>query len=276
MILKELLKDLKTQDIPEHGRKYIVAVVNYIDKHMSVSTNETATIETQINKMIDLVEEIKLKKTGVSVIDELPNFGGIMPYINNYISILSENGGLYKYVSDREFVNSHEENHKEEFTDSLSNKNKKQIKQELLKDLKTQDIPEHGRKYIVAVVNYIDKHMSVSTNETATIETQINKMIDLVEEIKLKKTGVSVIDELPNFGGIMPYINNYISILSENGGLYKYVSDREFVKDSTKRETIKPSDALKNALNKTTISQIKEVEVAERTNEQGEQSHDER
>ena len=48
------------------------------------------------------------------------------------------------------------------------------------------------------------------------------------------------------------------------------------MKDSTKRETIKPSDALKNALNKTTISQIKEVEVAERTNEQGEQSHDER
>lgn len=115
-VKKELLDDLSKQDIPSYEVDYIISVVNYMDEQMSVSPEETAKIGSQIDKMLEIAKRIRHGKTGVPEIDQIKSkrkedavitIGrraknmdfSTKPYINNYIGIISENGGLYGYVN---------------------------------------------------------------------------------------------------------------------------------------------------------------------------------
>ena len=117
---KSLLEDLKNADLPKYEMEYIVSVVRYIDSEME-RNNKNISLDGSVNNMHRLVEKINTNSTGVLVIDtieykrmksffeqtgtvpsgsmkKLSRFFKNKPYIDNYISILSQYGGLYKYV----------------------------------------------------------------------------------------------------------------------------------------------------------------------------------
>ena len=117
---KSLLEDLKNADLPKYEVEYIVSVVRYIDSEME-KNNKNISLDGSVNNMHRLVEKINTNSTGVLVIDTIEDkrmksffeqtgtvpFGSMKylsrffknkPYIDNYISIFSQYGGLYKYV----------------------------------------------------------------------------------------------------------------------------------------------------------------------------------
>lgn len=124
MLKTDLLADLKNEDIPDYEIDYITSVVAYLDKQMSVPTDEIATFSNQEKKMINLVSKIKQGKTGVDIIDQIQqkrkdvaidqigylaetiDCTSTQPYIINYISTIADNGGLFKYISEHSLITS--------------------------------------------------------------------------------------------------------------------------------------------------------------------------
>lgn len=119
--------------------------------------------------------------------------------------------------------------------------NRKNEKENLIKNLEAHDIPSHERDYIIAVVDLLDTYMQVPDREKATIGNQINKMLDLCRRIHQGKTNIPEIDEIrqrrlnnarAQIGSFadqmsmesLPYVNNYIQDISSFGGLFAYVS----------------------------------------------------
>ena len=286
MLKTDLLADLKNEDIPDYEIDYITSVVAYLDKQMSVPTDEIATFSNQEKKMINLVSKIKQGKTGVDIIDQIQqkrkdvaidqigylaetiDCTSTQPYIMDYISTIADNGGLFKYVSEGEFkiVQVNLENNRDELS---MVKTKKQVQADLLDDLKTEDVPDYEREYITSVVAYLDKQMSVPTDEIATFSNQEKKMINLVSKIKQGKTGVDIIDQIQqkrkdvaidqigylaetiDCTSTQPYIINYISTIADNGGLFKYVSEHPLITSKS---------ALENALKSgTTLDKVSEA-----------------
>lgn len=117
---KKMLEDLKREDLPKYEMEYIVAVVKYIDSEMGKNNDNLGMFEA-VNKMHELVKKINNNATGVSTIDGIEDirmksyyeatknipsgsagyllrFFKNKPYVDNYISIISQYGGLYKYV----------------------------------------------------------------------------------------------------------------------------------------------------------------------------------
>ena len=117
---KSLLEDLKNVDLPKYEMEYIVSVVKYIDSEME-KNNKNISLDGSVDNMHRLVEKINTNSTGVDIIDTmeekrmkvffeqtgtvpsgsmqfLSRFFKNKPYIDNYISILSQYGGLYKYI----------------------------------------------------------------------------------------------------------------------------------------------------------------------------------
>ena len=123
---KKLIEDLKNQDLPEIEKKYIVAVVEYIDSNMQKIEEDSVDFNTVINKMLDLVQHVNNCSTGIDYIDNIVNIRKAMAYeqignlgenvsefiegrdyrtgnkdyefIQNYIATISNYGGLFKYV----------------------------------------------------------------------------------------------------------------------------------------------------------------------------------
>lgn len=123
---KKLIEDLKNQDLPEIEKKYVVAVVEYIDSNMQKIEEDSVDFNTVINKMLDLVQHVNNCSTGIDYIDNIVNIRKAMAYeqignlgenvsefiegrdyrtgnkdyefIQNYIATISNYGGLFKYV----------------------------------------------------------------------------------------------------------------------------------------------------------------------------------
>ena len=125
--MKEKLKlALANSDLPNFEKEYLLEVVEYIDNHMSVLENQDINFGHVISTMLELVQSINNCKTGVSVIDNVVNLRKQNAYeqvshlgdsaqdfveskdyrtstydnIQNYIAIISNYGGLYKFVSE--------------------------------------------------------------------------------------------------------------------------------------------------------------------------------
>ena len=126
------------------------------------------------------------------------------------------------------------------------------MKEQLKKQLTNADMQGYEKEYILAVVQYIDENMETLEKEELDFTSAINKMIEVVKAINNCNTGVEIIDnitelrqqtacdQLRNFGtkgeeyiakedyrtvARDNYVINYISILSNYGGLFKYVCE---------------------------------------------------
>ena len=125
------------------------------------------------------------------------------------------------------------------------------MKEKLIEDLKNQDLSDVEKKYVVAVVEYIDSNMQKMEEDSVDFNTVINKMLDLVQHVNNCSTGIDYIDNIVNIRKAMAYeqignlgqnvsefiegrdyrtgnkdyefIQNYIATISNYGGLFKYV-----------------------------------------------------
>lgn len=115
------LKEKPTYDknnLPDYEIMHIIAIVKYIDEVMDLN-NECISMVGAINNMRRIIKDIHECSTGVTEIDNvaykrmrdyiekydsLPEgkdyiFYEEPPYVENIVSILSQYGGLYKYVA---------------------------------------------------------------------------------------------------------------------------------------------------------------------------------
>ena len=124
------------------------------------------------------------------------------------------------------------------------------MKEKLIEDLNNQDLNEIEKKYIVAVVEYIDSNMAKINMDSIDFKTVINEMLELVYSVNNCLTGVAYIDDIvnirkqnyydalgPNAAGFIEgndyrtcnknytYVQNYIATISNFGGLFKYVCE---------------------------------------------------
>jgi len=224
MNLKEkMILSLEQEDLSAEHKEYIRAVVNYIDNAIaSRMQGDNISIGTYNNEMLEIAKQIKQGKTGDLNIDEM---GEVPLYVENYIATISENGGMYKYVSQtyKKDISSGEITtrpvEEEKSTEKLS---KEEMKTKLLSSLEQEDLSAEHKEYIRAVVNYIDNAIaSRMQGDNISIGTYNNEMLEIAKQIKQGKTGDLNIDEM---GEVPPYVENYIATISENGGMYKYVS----------------------------------------------------
>ena len=109
--------DIDKLNIPDYETTYIIAVVKYIDDYMN-SHNECISVKGLINNMRRVIEKINTHSTGIPDIDSIvarrassylgkndKNLEGKYyifckdpEYVENFVSILSQYGGLYKFV----------------------------------------------------------------------------------------------------------------------------------------------------------------------------------
>ena len=101
------------------------------------------------------------------------------------------------------------------------------MKEKLLADLKNQDLEEMDRKYIVAVVEYIDSNMQKLEGEDIDFAKANNRMLELVHSVNSCCTGIDYIDnkEYRTSHEELGVIHNFIATISNYGGLYKYVCE---------------------------------------------------
>ena len=96
------------------------------------------------------------------------------------------------------------------------------LKEKMILSVEQEDLSAEYKEYIRAVVNYIDNAIaSRIQGDNISIGTYNDEMLEIAKQIKQGKTGNLTIDEM---GEVPPYVENYIATISENGGMYKYVS----------------------------------------------------
>jgi len=284
---------------------------------MSLSTDELATLDGQVERMVTLIDKIRSGKTNIEAIDSIKSkryeaardqigkdadtidFGTTKPYVIKFISLLSEHGGLIKYVAGKDFEKPLVR--EDESIEHTTQKDSRQLKEELIESFRRQGVSEHEIKYITSVSAYIDARMAEyeHDDEPKTIKWHQEKMDTIIKDIRSGKTYLNDIDgivekryeaardevgrdamriaaDTTDFGRTPPYVINCISFLSKYGGLIhdscERVPDRE-----TPRETriaaskrINPLAALKNALSRG----IKAIQVKlARNNEQDRKSN---
>ena len=123
-------------NIPDYELKRIIAIVKYIDERMNLN-NECISIIGTINSMRRIIKDINDCSTGVSEIDEvayermksyIKEYGDIPKgkefifyrdpsYVESLIGILSQYGGLYKFVISHENNSLIDDNWKSVFQD---------------------------------------------------------------------------------------------------------------------------------------------------------------
>lgn len=125
------------------------------------------------------------------------------------------------------------------------------MKEKLMLCLKKADLPVFEKEYVLEVVKYIDDCMNKLESQDVTFESVIGTMLELAQTINNCNTGISIIDNIVNLRqqdayekighlgesaqqfvgnkdyrtGEYGYILNYIAIISNYGGLYKYVCE---------------------------------------------------
>ncbi len=194
-------------------------------------------------------------------------------YVYKLIEMISENGGLMRYArkSFRERIDTpyDEEPGLLEEIPVEECKSREEVQADLLDDLKAEDIYKSEMDYIKAAVLFIDEQTQVPEEEKATIDSQVKRMAVAYSKIQKEKTGISDIDDnkekrreeiLREVEGTLPpsdaqeiaeqmiaepqpYVDNYISCISSNGGLYavgldamKQNRESEQTHDSNRRD----------------------------------------
>lgn len=144
------------------------------------------------------------------------------------------------------------------------------MKEKLIMALNNEDLPEHEIQYIVSVVKYIDDGMESLENQKISFASANNKMFEMVQLINNCNTGVEIIDKIVDLRKKIAYnrigylgekaiehiesndyttssfqfqyVQKYIVVLSNFGGLYKIACDvykNEFEKGNDSHKVMK-------------------------------------
>lgn len=231
---EKFLKSLDFEQLSAEEIDYIKSAVSFIDENVSKKMSESSEenyLEEYAKEVLRIVTSIKQRSTGNPTIDSMDVF---LPYTDSFIASISENGGMY-----RKALKSYSAHENEKFSAILedyhkSKKSRSNIFPEEPKKifahnknaiLNSIDIPEKDKAYILAAKQYLETSIESSMEDEAPkdgfVETYTQKMIDIVRNLKSKRTGIPEIDYTREDPQLSDY---FISILSKYGGFYDYVT----------------------------------------------------